>query len=209
MPWIVLADAWAVGTPSLLGGLGGAAVLGLALVVMARLGGELGDPEPSSTALGTLGQLRALRADVQRRLDGAPPARRAVLEHLLAPVLADFDRQATQRERDVAQPVPDAARHAASRAELEGRLASEHDPRARALLEASLADLDQVQRVDAECAQRVRVAEFELLRLRTLLERLLSQLDALEHGPSDADWESTLVTQFEEALHATQDVLEA
>ncbi|MCA8926088.1 MAG: hypothetical protein KDD82_30055 [Planctomycetes bacterium] len=209
MPWSLIADVWAVGTPSWLGVVGGAGALTLALLVMGRLATDVADAEPPVGVLGTLAQIRALRAEVQRRLEASPAARRAVLEHLLVPALDDFDRQVAQRERDAALHAPDVARHAATRAELGARLEAERDPRARQLLEASLADLAHVEQADAEFAQRIHVAELELVRLRSLLERLATQLDGFERSPSQASWEATLVAQFEQALHATRDVLEA
>jgi hypothetical protein len=98
------------------------------------------------------------------------------------------------------------------RAQLLVELEAEDDPRARALIEASLGDLDATRKLQQDLARNGRLALLELRRMKTLLTSLparvreLASRQGLDQGHV-GDVEA-IARQLEGAVDSTQEVME-
>lgn len=202
-------DLWAKADPSLLGTLAVALVATLALGatwwLLAQAESEQGEGlEPERRAIA-----RA-RARLDAALRGGDRTLQAALEPLLRGPLADLDQRVAALCAAAARvpPALDPARRA-QRQELAAALEREPDPRARALLAATLEDLDRAERAGESIGTKARLARLELARLRVLLESLPARIEELALRPLQRDPEGAaeIALQLEQAVACTEQVL--
>lgn len=213
-PLLSLASLWASAKPELLSGLAVAALLIAGALAVARLlRDEARPPEgrPADPWLRReLQSTWAARAEALAAIRASQGAVRGALEALLADPLSACDERiltiasALNALSDRRPPTAVEERDRLLRS-----LERESDPRARDLLEASLADLDAVERARAEVERRLRLARLELSRLRALLEGIPERVRELE---SRRVFEAPLgvegvAAQFAEAVTRTSEDL--
>lgn len=182
-PSLLLASLWSSSRPELLSALLVAVVLILGGVLVARLLADEPQAEEGDPWLATeLERVRAARDRATAAIRTSEGSVRGSLGTLIAGPLSACD----ERVQAIASALRSLTRQRAAspptgeRRQLLESLARETDPRARQLLSASLADLDQVDRAQSDLESRARLARLELSRLRTLLEGLPERIRELE-----------------------------
>jgi len=213
-------DLWATSRPSALTIAATAAALlagtALLLVWLRDDGEEQPERAPPADLEGDLAEVRRGRAAVSAALDVAHGPVRAALVQLLESPLTALDQRVAElldAARVLRTSEAAAERLAAERADLEGQLAHEGDARARALLQASLRDVLDAQRVHTGLRQSARLTRLELRRLKTLLGSLplrIQDLDA-QHSldPSGLGDVESIARQLAQAVCSSGEVLGA
>jgi hypothetical protein len=206
-------DMWATQDPSGLG-LAVGAVLALVACGLAYLAlrrdAEPRAATPASGLSAELDGVRRARQRLQEALAGTSPGMRAALTPLLAGPLHEVDQRVVSLVQAAGRAVPvESPAEAAERERLRAQHESETDPRARALLAATLSDLEAARRVRQGLAMEARLARLELRRLQGLLEALPARLQALssQQGHGSAGVEA-IARQLEQAVASTREVLE-
>jgi hypothetical protein len=217
-------DLWLVQNPSAwgfltVGLLAGAGVIAILLLLRRT------EDEAHNASLGhdpvhvELRAVQQARAALLSELDAAPPALSAALRPLLERPLFDYDERvealvATARVDATAGSQSRSAERDAlgdHRARLLAELEDEDDPRARALLEASLGDLETTLKLTVDLSRNRRLALLELRRMKTLLVSLptrvreLASRQGLEHG--EAFDVEAIALQLEGAVQNSSDLM--
>lgn len=214
-------DLWATQRPSAAAIVGVAAIVVAGVVVLLVLlrSDEQAPPERPAAPPDLerdLSEVRRCRTDVHRALEQAHgPVRAALVELLDGPLLL-LDRRVDElleASRTLQTGAASADRLAAERADLQAQVEAEHDPRARALLQASLRDVVETERVQADLAQSARLTRLELRRLKTLLASLPVRIQSLDAqhtlDPSGLGDVESIARQLELAVCSSEEVLDA
>jgi hypothetical protein len=205
-------STWGLLTAGLLAGVGIVAVL---VLLRRSEDGPAAGPRVADEVIAELGAIQLARSALLSELDASPPALRAALRPLLDGPLLDYDQRVdalvSTAKAHGGPRKPDAALDG-QRTRLLAELESEDDPRARALLEASLGDMDSTRQVQVALARNGRLALLELQRMKTLLVSLparvreLASRQGLEQG--EAGDVEAIARQLEGAVRNTQEVME-
>ncbi len=213
-------DLWATSHPGASSGLLLALLLaGAAAVALKVLRGRPDEatPLPGDPLEVEAAAVSVARQRVEAALAGAGDALRAVATPLIEGPLLELDRRVERlleaaRAARSGELAADAARLEHEEARLRGLLACEGDPRGRALLQASLADLGAARTTHLALVRRARLAGLELQRLRVLLDALPARLRELAAGRSldagEAQDVEHIAHQLEEAVLGTTEVLD-
>jgi hypothetical protein len=214
-------DFWARTQPGTAGVLVVATLLVLGIVLAYRLlhaRPEAPEPAPPLDELleqevRALARARERLAGELSRTDGPL---RAALGSLIEGPLREVDRRAGElilaaRACSAWRAAPD-PRLDAERSRIQAQLEHEDDARARALLSASLRDLDAARRVRGDLEHTARLVRLELGRLRALLESLPARVQELAarqlvHRADAADVEA-IARQIEMVVESTSEVLD-